>query len=96
MSDIRAHDMRNRYCPRLGHEIAFSYCRAPGEDIPCKRLYDCWWQQFDIRSFVAEHYDDETRAKMAEPSPDRASSLFEMLRQAQERVARNKGEQTNP
>ncbi len=95
MSDIDAHDTRTRYCPKLGHEIAFSYCRAPGEDTPCRRIYSCWWQQFDIHAFMAEHYDHATRAKMAEPLPDRATSLFDMLKQAQERVARrrNDGEQ---
>lgn len=96
MSDIAAYDARTRYCPKLGHEIAFSYCRAPGEEVPCKRMYDCWWQQFDVHAFVAEHYDEQTRATMAAPPADRATSLFEILKQAQERVARSRENDKQP
>ena len=83
---IDSHDSRERYCPRLGHELAFSYCRKPGSEPPCSRIRDCWWERFDIQAFLEDHYSAETLADMATPPANRVTSLFDLMKQAQERV----------
>ena len=45
---ISQHDQRKRHCPLLGHEIHFGYCRAPGSELPCRKIFDCWFRIFDI------------------------------------------------
>jgi hypothetical protein len=90
MATIQDNDHRTRRCPRLGHDLQFSYCRKPGSDIPCSRIYDCWWETFDIKAFMNEHYGAETLAKVTQPQQHRVTSLFEMIQQAQQRAKENK------
>ena len=58
-SDITSQDHRTRHCPMLGHVIGLGYCRAPGVDLPCGRILDCWWEQFDVEAFIQAHYSPE-------------------------------------
>ena len=86
---ITDNDHRKRRCPRLGHELPFSYCRKPGDDIPCSEIYDCWWEVFDIKKFMEDHYTEEIRKAITAPRKPKTLSLLELIQQAQER-ARNK------
>ena len=54
---ITEHDAKKRRCPMLGHEVAFSYCREPGSETPCRKIFDCWWETFDVSAFINDHYD---------------------------------------
>jgi hypothetical protein len=85
-STITLHDRRERHCPMLGHELTFSYCRAPAADIPCRRIFDCWWERFDIRAFMQEHYSEEIIAKVRAAPASKATSILELIQQAK-RVA---------
>jgi hypothetical protein len=42
-------------CPRLGHEVAFSYCRQESGDLPCMRILSCWKPFFHVESFLSEN-----------------------------------------
>jgi hypothetical protein len=86
------HDERTRHCPKLGHQIAFSYCRIPGMETPCSKIYDCWWEAFDITAFMDKNYSEETRKKVTAPPPPKAMSLLDIMKQAQERIQRDEGE----
>jgi hypothetical protein len=51
-SQIRVpHDL-DIHCPRLGGTVPFRYCLAPGEPNPCFKILDCWWETFDITSYL--------------------------------------------
>ncbi len=82
------HDERSRHCPKLGHQITFSYCRLPGMETPCGKIYDCWWEAFDITTFMKANFSEEVRKKVTAPPPPRAMSLLDIMKQAQERVRR--------
>ncbi len=69
----------------LGHEVAFSYCRRPGQEIPCGRIFDCWWEAIDIRAFVAENYSEEIRSAINQPPKSKMLSLLEIIEQARGR-----------
>ena len=86
MSAIDSHDSLERYCPRLGHDLAFSYCRKPGSAAPCSKMKDCWWERFNSQAFMEEHFDEEVLSKMSAPPQNRATSLFDLLQQAQEHL----------
>ena len=79
-------DTRKRRCPRLGHEVTFAYCREPGEDTPCFKTLDCWWELFDIRTFMKENYSEEVVQKLAAPPKPKTTSLLEMIQAAEKRV----------
>ncbi|MFP4444999.1 MAG: hypothetical protein ACLFPD_01970 [Desulfosudaceae bacterium] len=77
-----------RRCPRLGHQVRFSYCLACGEDEgPCWKVADCWWEYFDVVAYLRENYPEPvvTRLLTAQP-PSKAASLVALVRQARERL----------
>jgi hypothetical protein len=83
---ITEHDAKKRRCPLLGHEVAFSYCRTPGSDTPCRKIYDCWWETFDVAAFMKEHYDEATISRVTAPPPPKTATLMDLIEQARRRV----------
>ncbi len=79
---ITAHDAKQRRCPMLGHDVHFSYCRAPGRQLPCSRIFDCWWQTFDVRAFLRQHLSEEDIARTLTPPKDKAATLIELIAKA--------------
>jgi len=69
----------------LGHEVAFSYCRRPGQEIPCQKIFDCWWETIDVHAFVTENYSEEIRNAMIRPPKPRMLSIMEIIEQARKR-----------
>ena len=83
------HDKRDRRCPRLGSVVAFSYCRACGEAaIPCGRIFDCWWETFDVTGFLKETLPEDvfSQLTMASQKP-KLMSLVEIIEDAKKRTA---------
>ncbi|KPK41292.1 MAG: hypothetical protein AMK72_15355 [Planctomycetes bacterium SM23_25] len=80
--DITAHDRRRRRCPMLGHDVPFSYCRMPGRPLPCGRIFDCWWETFDVRTFLGGHFSEADIARILAPPKDKAVTLVELIEKA--------------
>ena len=78
-------------CPRLGHELTFGYCRQETRGRPCRLILDCWWERFDVRSFLQTHLPEEAMAQVeragAAPPPSKVLSLVDMIQQAKDRIA---------
>ena len=79
---ITEHDSLKRRCPMLGHDLAFSYCRAPGRELPCGKIFDCWWETFDVESFVRAHFTEEQVGQILAPREDKLVSLLEQIERA--------------
>ena len=78
---------RERHCPRLGHQILFSYCLAGGENGgPCWKIADCWWEIFDIVGYLKETFPEQTVTALmdARPKP-KITSILELIEQAKQR-----------
>jgi hypothetical protein len=84
---LTEHDALSRYCPILGHDVPFSYCRRPGQEIPCRKIFDCWWETFDIKSFIANNYSEDIQKAIAQPPIPKILSLLEIIEQAGRRNA---------
>lgn len=80
---IDDYDAKKRRCPMLGHELTFSYCREPSRETPCSKIFDCWWERFDITDFIRSHYPPETIAGILEPKRPKVASLFEIIQKVQ-------------
>lgn len=80
---IDQYDEKTRRCPMLGHELTFSYCRAPGRDHPCSKVFDCWWERFDIKDFMSANYPAETIAEILKPKQPKVASLYDIIQRAQ-------------
>jgi len=90
---MSANRLRQR-CPRLGHEVPFSYCLGCGDnDQPCWKIADCWWEHFDVVKYLNDHYPEAQVAELlsARP-PSKVSSLMTLIKQARQRIQNNKGE----
>jgi len=73
-------------CPRLGHQISFSYCRSENLGLPCFKVLDCWFEHFQVedclkRTLTAEEWE---KAFVKPPKP-KVSSLLELIEQAKKR-----------
>lgn len=75
-------------CPRLGSPVPFKYCLDTGDATgPCFKIMDCWWEDFDIRSFLEKNLSPEAldRLLKAKPPP-KVASLVELIEQAKKRT----------
>ncbi len=85
-------DDRQRRCPRLGHTVRFDYCRIGGEsERPCFKVFDCWWEQFDVVGYFKQQLSAEAFESLASaPPPDKTASLVDLIRKAKQRVETEK------
>ena len=72
-------------CPRLGHQISFSYCRRENNGLPCFKTLDCWYPHF----LVEEHLRKDLRPEewdqvFGKPAKPKMVSLLELISQAKE------------
>ena len=73
-------------CPRLGHQILFSYCRSENFGLPCFKTLDCWYDHFLVEEFLRDELTPEEweKAFTREKKP-KAVSLLELIERAKER-----------
>lgn len=70
-------------CPRLGHQIAFSYCRVENRGSPCFKTLDCWHAHFLVEDFLREILTPEEWEKAFErPGSPKMLTLVELVQQA--------------
>ena len=79
-----------RRCPRLGSPVTFQYCLDYGSDgrLPCWKVIDCWWEIFDILTYLKDNFSEEDvkALETARPKP-KMTSLMELIEQAKKRSA---------
>ena len=82
-------DQLERRCPRLGGPVSFGYCRTSGDDRSiCWKIIDCWWELFDIVSYLQNSLSKEKFDLLvhAKPKP-KVVSLVELIEQAKKRIS---------
>lgn len=86
-------EKRQRRCPRLGHEVSFSYCLTCGENKGlCWKIADCWWEIFDVVEYLEAHYPSETVAAVLSSRPKpKITSILELIEQAKQRTGKQNG-----
>ena len=72
----------------LGHDIHFDYCRAPGSELPCSKIFDCWFRIFDVEVFIRSHYSPADIERILAPRPDKAATLIDLIEKARKRSSR--------
>ena len=73
-------------CPRLGHQIPFSYCRAENMGSPCFKILDCWHSHFQVEKFLREQLTPEEWEKVFKKHlKPKVLTLVEMIEQARRR-----------
>lgn len=81
-------DGLERRCPRLGGPVSFQYCRTCGrEGFYCWKVIDCWWERFDVVSFLKANLTEAEFESLAAAKPEpKITSLVDLIRQAQAAV----------
>lgn len=79
---ITQYDKEKKRCPMLGHDIGFDYCRQPGQEIPCRKIFDCWYEKFDIVEFIKQEYGGKMVQKIQTPPKPKMQSLLDLIEQA--------------
>ena len=80
---IEEHDALMTYCPQLGGEVPFKYCRTVNESLPCRRVIVCWEFRLEISKFLGEHYSiDQIQRALAPPTKTRMETILELVEKA--------------
>ncbi len=73
-------------CPRLGHQITFSYCRVESRGLPCFRIVDCWCEHFMVEDILRKELKPEEWEKVFNrPVKPKILSLVELIEEAKKR-----------
>ncbi|MHC4985000.1 MAG: hypothetical protein ACYTFO_02465 [Planctomycetota bacterium] len=80
---ITFYDDQHIQCPKVGHDVAFDYCRAEQGDSPCRNLLSCWWDHIEVASFVAEHFGGSEAGDLFDGPAAHVASLADLMAQAQ-------------
>jgi len=84
---MHAYDHLEIRCPRLGHELNFSYCRTEAGDMPCHRTIKCWQAFFPVEAHLKEILSEAQRERFSRQSqPDKMTTLIDLIEQAKARV----------
>jgi N utilization substance protein B len=77
-------DSLEQRCPRLGGPVPFKYCRTTGEGgMPCFKIMDCWWEIFDIRTYLENSLSEaELTALLEAKPPDKIASILDLIERA--------------
>lgn len=73
-------------CPRLGHQIYFSYCRSENNGLPCFKALDCWSSHFLVEEYLSKELTTEQWEQLFDKKPkSKMLSLVELIEQAKKR-----------
>ena len=73
----------NIRCPRLGHQVEFSYCQSENSGLPCFKTLDCWHHYFDVHTCLKEKLTpEEFNTAFTQTSPPKILSLLDLIEQA--------------
>jgi len=79
---IERYDEIAGYCRKLGHHLAFGYCRRVNQGLPCPLVRDCWFERLPILEFLAGHYTPAELDRLAAPAPGKLASILSVLERA--------------
>ena len=50
------------------------------------KIYDCWWESFDIKAFIEENYSADIVKQINKPQKLKTQSLLELIQEVEKRV----------
>ncbi len=70
-------------CPRLGHQINFSYCKSENNTLPCFKVLDCWHSYFNVHAYLKKKLTQKDFEKVfLKQSKPKLFSLLDLIEQA--------------
>jgi len=74
------YDELDAYCPKLGHQVPFKYCRTMENNFPCKNVLGCWGGTLD--SSFWSFYTKEELAKIFVQPKSKMVQILEIAERA--------------
>jgi len=68
-SENLKHDQLAIRCRKLGHEVTFKYCRTLEGQTICPSIHNCWWERFDIDSWLKENISKKQYNELTNKKP---------------------------
>ena len=68
----------------LGHEVDFGYCRQGSGVLPCRKVFDCWFETFAVEDFIGAHYSEDQIQQILAPAKPKLTTILELIQQAQQ------------
>jgi hypothetical protein len=73
-------------CPRLGHQINYSYCQGENSGLPCFKTLDCWYPYFDVQTCLENQLAPaDFKILFQKKVPPKILSLLDLIEQAKQR-----------
>jgi len=71
-------------CPRLGGPVPFRYCRSAAENEgPCWKILDCWWERFDVKTFLKARLEPAAfEVLQRKKPPSKIAGILELIEKA--------------
>ena len=90
---IEDKDHLQRRCPRLGGRVDFKYCRCASDNGQiCFKVFDCWWEIFDVKKFLAGHLPADVYRQLCEARPpQKINTILDLIAQARSASPAEKG-----
>ncbi len=82
---MKKYDNERIYCRRLGHWLTFNYCRQENNNLPCRKIIDCWFERLEIKEFLEENFKKEEISYIFNSSKPKLTSIVELIEQAKKR-----------
>ncbi|MFP3928384.1 MAG: hypothetical protein ACLFUP_05725 [Desulfobacteraceae bacterium] len=74
-------------CPRLGHQVSFSYCRRERGELPCFKILDCWHEHFDVEGHLrGELNQEQWERAFSRPGKTKIMSLLDLIEEAKRKT----------
>jgi len=84
-------------CPKLGHQITFSYCRSESLGLPCVKTLGCWFSHFPVEVYLRKELSPEKWEQVFDTAPkQKMLSLLELIEQAKNGQNEEGQDQTGP
>ena len=80
-------------CPRLGGTVPFRYCMAPAEPTACPKILDCWWEVFDVSSYLKERLSEKDFLRVVNnrKPPSRMNTILDLVEKFKKGESRREG-----
>ena len=79
------YDDQERRCPKLGHQVAFAYCRRENHPLPCAKTLDCWYELIPAEKVLRELMTPEQwREAFQRPVKPKMTTLLDLISQAKQ------------
>jgi hypothetical protein len=86
---IDRYDTLEIRCPMLGHPLTFRYCRTTINAVPCRKLFDCWFERLPVQEYAEEFLDQQAIDVFTQPPKAKMASLLELIKRARESQINN-------